>query len=226
MAKEHIRFCNVDSCFGGLLVTTARSEYLRLTPFSLLFLLLMILAGQGKAATQGDVREATGASGSAKPPPAAREEAMIGVNVGTSNNHHAEIYRKCEFLGAVSLPWAWRGKSGWRFSLRVDFTAAVLKGGPDWAVLGSMGPSVSLRKGQWRLALDGGMAPALLSRHRFGKTDNLGGHFQICSHAGLTYLVHRRLTVGYQWQHLSNASVYSLNPGIDFHSLQLAYLFW
>ena len=186
----------------------------------------MALVGAESVAAEEDVREGAEAEVAAKRTPAAREKAMIGVRVGTSNNHNAEIYYKCELLGAVSLPWAWRSKSGWGFSLRVDFTAAVLNGGPDWAFLGSVVPSFFLLKEQWRLALDGGIGPALLSRYRFGETDNLGGHFQFYSHAGLTYLVRRNLTVGYQWQHLSNAGIYSPNPGINFHSLQLAYLFW
>jgi len=208
------------------MLTTTSSANIRRTVFPLLFSLLMALAGAAHGADEEDAREGPGADESAKRTPVAREKATIGVRVGTSDTQNAEFYYKYELFGSVSLPWAWRTKSGWRLSQSIHFTAAVLNGGPDWGFLGSVGHSVSLLKEQWRLAFDIGFGPAYLSRDRFGGEDDLSGHFQFYTHVGLTYLIHQNLSVGYQWQHMSNAGIQFPNPGINFHSLQLSYLFW
>jgi hypothetical protein len=192
----------------------------------LLLFLMMSLAGASHGAAEEDVREGAGADVAAKRSPVNKEKATIGVRVGVSDNQNAELYYKYELYGGVTLPWAWRSQSGWRLTQSIDVTAALLNGGPDWGFLGSVGHSVSLLKEQWRLAFDIGFGPAYLSRDRFGRKDDLSGHFQFLTHFGLTYLIRQNLTVSYQYQHMSNANIQLPNPGINFHSLQLAYLFW
>jgi hypothetical protein len=186
----------------------------------------MALAGAARGAAEEDVREDPRADESARRTPVAHEKATAGVRVGVSDNQNAEFYYKYELFGSVNLPWAWRTKSGWRLTLSIDLTAAVLKGGPDWGFLGSVGHSFFLLKEQWNLAFDGGFGPAYLSLDRFGREDDLSGHFQFLTHFGLTYMIRRNLSVAYQWQHMSNANIQLPNPGINFHSLQLSYLFW
>jgi hypothetical protein len=191
-----------------------------------LLLLPVALAGSVTASGAEDMREPSGAAQSAGRNPVGWEKGMLGYRIGTSNDHNEEFYYKSELFGALPLPLAWRIPSGWRFAFRLDFIAGVLNGGTQWGFLGGVGPTFTLLKEQWRLALDIGTAPAFLSRHRFGPRDNLGGHFQFYSHSGLTWLLRRNLTVGYQWQHVSNADIYESNPGINFHSLQVVYVFW
>lgn len=200
--------------------------YSRRIVFCLLFSLLVPLAGAANGTSEPDVQEDPRVEEPAKRMVSAREKGTIGVRVGVSDGQNAEFYRKYEFYGNVNLPWAYRTQSGWRLTLSIDFTAASLEGGSDWGFLGSLGHSFFLLKEQWRLAFDGGFGPAYLSRDRFGSEDDLSGHFQFLTHFGLTYLVRQHLSVAYQWQHMSNANTQLPNPGINFHSLQLSYLFW
>jgi hypothetical protein len=195
--------------------------------FLLLLSLLMAQAGAACwAAEEGAVRESPSADQPAKPTPVDKEKATIGVRVSVSDNQNAELYYKYELYGTVNLPWAWRTQSGWRLTLSIDLTAAALNGGPDWGFLGSLGHSFFLLKEQWRLAFDCGFGPAYLSRDHFGNEDDLSGHFQFLTHFGLTYLIRHNLSIGYQYQHMSNANIQLPNPGINFHTLQVSYLLW
>jgi hypothetical protein len=75
-----------------------------------------------------------------------------------------------------------------------------------------------------RLELDVGSSPTFLSRRRFGEQD-FGECIQFTSHASINFEVIRNLYVGYRFQHMSNASISDINPGLDLHMFELSYRF-
>ena len=160
----------------------------------------------------------------ARDAPADMEDFALGFRLGLSDHRNEEYFRKYEAFLNWYLPWAWRSASGWIVAPRIDFTGAALKGGGTTGFLGSIGPSLAVRKVGWIVAIDFGISPAYLSEDRYGKED-LSGHLQFLTHGGFYLLPLRRLGVGYRFQHVSNADIQQPNPGLNIHSLELSYRF-
>jgi hypothetical protein len=69
-----------------------------------------------------------------------------------------------------------------------------------------------------------GVNATIISDHTFGDED-FGGPFQFTSHIGLDYYFTRHFMMGYRLQHMSNAGIYSPNPGVNIHMLAVGYRF-
>lgn len=54
---------------------------------------------------------------------------------------------------------------------------------------------------------------------------NMGGHwqFELRSMVGLGFGQEQSVAISYGWIHYSNAHLYSINEGMDFHTLQMSY---
>ena len=57
------------------------------------------------------------------------------------------------------------------------------------------------------------------------KMSALAGPIQFTSYIGLSYTLPQRVSIGYRFQHMSNASIYSSNPGVNLHMLKIGYHF-
>jgi len=148
----------------------------------------------------------------------------VGFRAGISATDGSEDFTQYEAFGTFRLPWSWRPAEGWFLSTKVDLSAGALRGGGDTGFIGSVGPGIALSMVDGLILLDGGISAALLSEHRFGR-ENFGGPIQFVSHVGLSLKIGDHLGVGYRFQHMSNASIYNRNPGLDLHVLQLSYFF-
>jgi hypothetical protein len=148
---------------------------------------------------------------------------MTGLRSGLSDDNGTE-FNYYEAFVAHRLPWQGQGPGRWRWSTRLEGTAALLRGSEKSALASSLGPALALTSPYGRWVIDGGTSAAYLSRYRFG-VKHLGGRFQFISHLGIEYLLQPRLGIGYRLQHMSNADFYPENPGVDLHLLQLSYRF-
>ena len=148
----------------------------------------------------------------------------IGLRAGLSTTDGEEDFEQYELFSTYGLPWSWELTSGWFLSTRINLSAGALRGGGDTGFIGSAGPSVTLSMVQDRILLDGGISAALMSEHKFGQ-ENFGGPIQFISHVGVSFKLSDNLGVGYRFQHMSNASIYKRNPGLELHMLELKYFF-
>ena len=87
-----------------------------------------------------------------------------------------------------------------------------------------IGPQCTVSFGDSPLHLVIGSGPAYLSKHTFGRR-NLGGDFQFFTSMGFDWDINDRWTLGYRWQHISNAGLQDVNPGMNMHTLGLSYRF-
>ena len=71
---------------------------------------------------------------------------------------------------------------------------------------------MSISRGESPCEVRAGSGATLMSRHKYGETD-LGGAFQFTSHIGLEYHFHKNFSAFTRVQHMSNAGIYSENPG-------------
>lgn len=153
------------------------------------------------------------------------EKYEAGFRFSLSDDRNEVDFKKYELFFYWYLPLAWQHKSGWILATRLDFTGAALHSSGTTGFLGSIGPSVAVRKTGWPVAIDMGVSPAFLSEDRYGVED-LSGHLQFLTHGGITLLPVRRLGIGYEFQHVSNAEIQQPNPGLNMHNIKISYRFW
>ena len=169
-------------------------------------------------------QEAATAANAAKDRAACMERFEIGFRYSVSDHRNEEYFRKYELFFNWTLPWAWRPASGWVLASRMDFTGAALRAAGTTGFLGSVGPSLAVRKKGWIIGIDLGISPAFLSEDRYGRED-LSGHIQFLTHGGVTLFPIRHLSIGYAYQHISNANIQQPNPGLNMHNIEVSYRF-
>ena len=158
---------------------------------------------------------------------AAAEEAgwkAIGLRAGIDDGRNDEDMTQVEAFALYDLPWNWKFESDWSLFLIAEFNAGALNGGGDTAFVGSVGPGISVRSPGNSLAFRAGINPTVISEDAIGDED-LGGPVQFTSHVGLSYTLPQLLSIGYRFQHMSNAGIYSPNPGVNLHMVEIGYHF-
>lgn len=145
------------------------------------------------------------------------EARAFSFRVGVPASHLTAHFAQYE----VSVPvLRLRSVSSGRMGLHLSATAAAVTGGRDTGFLVSLGPSLAVRLPGRRMTLDVGSSVGLLSDRSLGGR-NFGGPIEFISHAGFDARVSSALAIGYRIQHMSNASLYRQNPGLNLHVLQL-----
>jgi hypothetical protein len=106
--------------------------------------------------------------------------------------------------------------------LYLTLTFGVIDSGPDTGYVVTAGPNLFWPIGPPRFWLDVGMRASLLTKHKFSNK-NFGQNFQFISHLGVKYNINRNLSIGYRFQHMSNAGMNSSNPGLDLVTFWFTY---
>jgi len=91
--------------------------------------------------------------------------------------------------------------------------------------IGSTGPGLMFTKWDWNITVDVGTGAVFVSKVHFGRQD-FGGPVQILGQGGISYHFPGHMTLGWRFQHFSDASLYGThNRGVDLHLLELSYRF-
>ena len=148
----------------------------------------------------------------------------VGFRTSVSSRDKKHRFNQYDLFANRELPWNWQLQGGWDVTPRLEATAGVLKGAGETGFVFSLGPTLALSGPGDRIVLDIGVSPTVMNRHEFG-TQNFGKDLQFTSHASIDVEVVPNLRVGYRFQHMSNASLSSINPGLDLHMLAVSYRF-
>lgn len=136
-----------------------------------------------------------------------------------------EDFQVFEAFTILGFPGAWEWPSGWEARYTWRFTGGLLRGAGDEGFIGTTGPALSFTNWNWRVTLDFGTGAAFLSDETFGSQD-FGGPVQIVGHGGLSYHFPGPITLGWRFQHFSDAGIYgNNNRGVDLHLFELSYRF-
>ncbi|ROQ91160.1 acyloxyacyl hydrolase [Desulfosoma caldarium] len=144
----------------------------------------------------------------------------IGVRSGFSAIKKDETFHIHELIAYHTLPWDWQWNGGWILDTFWEIHFGLLRAADKESVLISTGPMVTLQTPWKSLAFMAAVRPAFLEDHNFGK-ENLGGEIQFTEEIGINLILSKYFSLGYRFQHLSNAGLYTHNPGLDFHVLEL-----
>ncbi|HLH52416.1 MAG TPA: acyloxyacyl hydrolase [Verrucomicrobiae bacterium] len=147
-----------------------------------------------------------------------------GVRFGFDPSGAARNFYQGEVFAQWDLPWSWDLGSSWTLQSKLEASAGCVGESGSEAGIATFGPSLLLGRLNLPISLEGGVNPTLMTRSRFDSKD-FGIPFQFTSHIGLNYDVSSRIRVSYRFQHMSNASLSSHNPGLNLHVLGLSYLF-
>ncbi len=155
----------------------------------------------------------------------AAEKLQFGLayRYGTSAIRDRETFHLHEVIAFHTLPWDWRWEGGWYLNTIWEIHFGLLGAAGEERVFFSTGPRLELDTPLERFRLVAAFRPAFLEDHVFGK-ENLGGSIQFTEEVGLDFVVLKSLIVGYRFQHISNANIYSHNPGVDLHVFEIRWL--
>lgn len=154
----------------------------------------------------------------------AQDFLSVGVRGGMSLNGNSHCFRQAETFVDFDLPWTWNIYSDWRFQPKFDVSGGWLGGEHTDGFVGALGPTFELSKGKFPLTLEGGSSPTFLSKYQFGDK-SFGDNVQFTSHIGLNWYFTRHLSIGYRFQHMSNAGLGNSNPGLNLNMFLLTYHF-
>lgn len=149
---------------------------------------------------------------------------VAGVRGGFAANTRGGDIQAAEVFAGLDTPLRWEWPRDWQWQSRIVGSAGWLGGRGDDALLAMLGPVVELQPVHWPITLEGGVAPTLLSQHKFGPLD-LGYPLQFTSHVGVNLALGHHWVVGYGFQHTSNAGLDASNPGLNLHVVSLGYRF-
>ena len=147
----------------------------------------------------------------------------IGLRAGTGDSRNDESFSQYEGYATFSLPWRWVTESHWTIGTFIGVNAGLVTCDGEGFV-GSVGPGLYLMTPRKRFVFSAGIYPTYLSEATFGDED-FGESFQFTSAVGVNYNFLRSMTIGYRFQHMSNAGISSENPGLNMHMIELGYRF-
>ena len=148
----------------------------------------------------------------------------IGVRGGWSWRDSDQSFSQIDLFAGYRLPWEWRWWDTVDLSTRWTMFGGVLMGGGEQGAVGGSGLEFVFGFGDTGLEMRLGSALTLISDYTYGEED-LGGTIQFTSHIGLDYWFLENWSATARVQHMSNASIYSDNPGVDIVMLGLRYQF-
>lgn len=148
----------------------------------------------------------------------------VGLRYGMSASSFDDLFWQLEPDVRWALPWEAGLGDDWRLDLHLSLTAGWLASRGNHGFSGSVGPLLGLGRKGLPLRFEGGLSPTLIGRHVFGK-DDFGSHLQFTSHAALLVDFWDHWSVGYRFQHMSNAGLGDPNPGLNEHALQVFFRF-
>lgn len=123
-------------------------------------------------------------------------------------------YEQREAYLAWALPWERRMGTDWFAHTELVVTAGGISDEGGHAFIWSVGPTGFISSPGDRLSVQAGFRPTYLSNPDPGPLE-LGIHLQFTSHIGILVRLWRGLYFGWRLQHISNAGLASVNPGLN-----------
>ena len=133
-------------------------------------------------------------------------------------------FEQFDVEGTLGLPGRWDVSEDWKARYQLNPTAGALRGAGATGFISTMTWGIALTNERWRTTLDFGLGGALLSKWKF-PGQNVGGPFQFIGHGGVLFHLPWNLSAGYRFHHMSDATVYGNNRGVDLHMLEVRYRF-
>lgn len=149
---------------------------------------------------------------------------QAGARLGFDDGRNDEDFNQGEVFVARLIPLSFASNTNLSLAVSLEGSAGILSGASTQGFVGAVGPGLAAGLLDGRLVIKAGISPTIISQDQFGDED-LGGPVQFTSHAGLAFKVYSGVSVGYRFQHMSNAGLYHHNPGLNLHMIEFAWWF-
>ncbi|MGZ0654263.1 acyloxyacyl hydrolase [Coraliomargarita sp. W4R53] len=146
-----------------------------------------------------------------------------GVRVGVDAENRVDLV-SYELFGTIDMDWFWDLSENLRLDLDIETAIGGLSGEGQTAAYARIAPVAELYFGDFPVSLLISSGPSLYSEDTFDEYD-IGGHFQFTSSIGFNWEFDDAWAMAYRFQHTSNADLDSPNPGLDMHTISIAYTF-
>ncbi len=147
----------------------------------------------------------------------------VGIRLGVDAENRVNLV-SYEIFGTLDMDWSWNLNESIRLDLAVETAIGGLSGEGETAVYGRVAPVAEIQFGNFPVTLVLSSGPSLYSEDTFDQYD-IGGNFQFTSGLGLNWEFDDAWAIGYRFQHTSNADIGDPNPGLDMHTVSIAYSF-
>ena len=133
-------------------------------------------------------------------------------------------FEQFDVVGTLGFPGRWDAFWDWKARYQLNATGGALRGDGETGFIGTITVGIAVNKKHWPITLDFGVGGALLSKWKF-PGQNIGGPFQFIAHGGFLFHLPWDLLAGYRFHHMSDATIYGDNRGVDLHMLEIRYHF-
>lgn len=147
----------------------------------------------------------------------------VGARVGFDAESNVDLV-SYEAVLFVDTPWEWEISESVELDVELEFTAGAITGDGDTAAVLHAGFLFELEIEEFPISLVGSVGPTVITEDEFDDYD-IGGGFQFTSSIGLDLELHESFSVGYRFQHISNAGLDDPNPGLDMHAFTAVFSF-
>lgn len=147
----------------------------------------------------------------------------VGTRFGFGNNRGTRI-TDFEFFATSRPLRSWDFSREISASLHFETGLGLLSHRSDESFVARAGSVLDVSFGDSPIHFVVSANLAYLSDHRLGSLD-LGSDFQFLSAAGFDWRISDRWILGYRWEHISNAGITSLNPGLNLNTLSIGFRF-
>jgi hypothetical protein len=147
----------------------------------------------------------------------------IGTRIGIDAEEHVSL-SSYEVYSNVDLNWSWSLSENLRLDLSIETALGALTGENEKAAYGRIAPLAELHYAELPVHVVFSSGPSLYSQSSFDDYD-IGGNFHFTSSIGCNWALNETWAIGYRFQHTSNANLNKPNPGLDMHTVNIAYAF-
>ena len=133
-------------------------------------------------------------------------------------------FEQFDVVGTLGFPGRWEVPWDWRARFQLNTTAGALRGDGETGFISTVTGGIAVTKEGWPVTFDFGGGGALLSKWKF-PGQNIGGPFQFIAHGGFLLYLPWNVMAGYRFHHMSDATIYGSNRGVDLHMLEVRYRF-
>jgi hypothetical protein len=143
--------------------------------------------------------------------------AGLRIGVDTESSVNLSSY---ELYGTSESLWSWELTENLNADLQLETAIGVLTGEGETAAYVRFAPVLEVSADDFPVSFILSSGPTLYSQATFDQYD-LGGNIHFTSSIGLNWNTYENWTLGYRFQHTSNANLRDPNPGLEMHTLSL-----
>lgn len=148
---------------------------------------------------------------------------FVGARLGMGTNRGTQL-SIFELFGTTPAWKSWQPNSATSLNLHFEGSVGVLWEDNDPSFLTRIGPLLDLTIDDSPVHFIFGTSAAFLVDEKFGRLD-LGSHYQFISSAGFDWYFTDDWVLGYRWQHISNAGLTDINPGLNLNTVSVGFRF-